>query len=44
MGDHRLFSVDSRRFGPIPVSSVIGRAFIRYWPLGRFGLVVAATY
>jgi signal peptidase I len=43
-GDHREFSADSRVFGPIPVSSVIGRAFVRYWPLDRFGLISGATY
>ena len=26
-------SADSRVFGPVPISSVIGRAFLRYWPL-----------
>jgi signal peptidase I len=33
MGDHRARSSDSRVFGPIQVDSVIGRAWIRYWPL-----------
>lgn len=33
MGDHRAASVDSRRFGPVPVDQVIGRAVIRFWPL-----------
>jgi signal peptidase I len=37
MGDHRGESADSRVFGPIPVSSVIGRAWLRYLPLDRFG-------
>jgi len=32
IGDHRLQSADSRVFGPIQRSSVIGRAFLRYWP------------
>jgi len=44
MGDHRRVSSDSRVFGPIPVSSVIGRAFVRYWPLAAFGLVQAPAY
>lgn len=39
MGDHRSSSVDSRAFGPIPVDDVIGRAWLSYWPLDRFGLV-----
>jgi signal peptidase I len=33
MGDHRARSVDSRSFGPVPVDQVIGRAWIRFWPL-----------
>jgi signal peptidase I len=37
MGDHRGDSQDSRVFGPIDKSSVIGRALIRYWPLPNFG-------
>ena len=39
MGDHRQDSRDSRDFGPIDKSSVIGRAWLRYWPLSAFGLV-----
>ncbi len=37
MGDNRNQSEDSRRFGPIPESSIIGRAFVRVWPPGRWG-------
>jgi signal peptidase I len=37
MGDHRNASSDSRSFGPIDRESIIGRAFMRYWPLARFG-------
>jgi signal peptidase I len=33
MGDNREFSFDSRRFGPIPLDEVIGRAFVIIWPL-----------
>jgi len=39
LGDNRGFSNDSRSFGPVPVSNVIGRAWIRYWPPNRVGLV-----
>jgi signal peptidase I len=44
MGDHRQQSADSRVFGPIPVTSVLGRAVIRYWPLAAFGTVQAPSY
>lgn len=37
MGDNRNQSEDSRRFGPIPESSIIGRAFVRVWPPSRWG-------
>jgi signal peptidase I len=33
MGDHRERSADSRDFGPISVTSVVGRAWLRYWPI-----------
>ena len=37
MGDNRPESFDSRSFGAIPESLVVGRAFAIVWPLGRFG-------
>ena len=39
MGDHRGNSVDSRVFGTVPVDNVVGRAWLRYWPLDVFGLL-----
>jgi signal peptidase I len=33
MGDNRTDSEDSRYFGPIKENSVIGRAFVKVWPL-----------
>jgi signal peptidase I len=39
MGDHRNVSDDSRAFGPIPISSVIGRAWLRYWPFDTLGVL-----
>lgn len=35
MGDNRRGSQDSRTFGPIPTDSVVGRAFVRVWPLNN---------
>jgi signal peptidase I len=37
MGDNRTDSEDSRWFGPIPRSLIVGRAFIRIWPLSHLG-------
>jgi signal peptidase I len=39
MGDNRGQSNDSRSFGPVSVSSVVGRAFVSYWPLSTIGFV-----
>ena len=39
MGDNRTSSADSRYFGPIPVSSVSGRAAMIYWPLDHIGVL-----
>ncbi len=44
MGDHRQKSADSRSFGPISESNVIGRAFLRYWPLSTLGIVQTPSY
>jgi phage repressor protein C with HTH and peptisase S24 domain len=40
-GDHPdpAESTDSRDFGPLPSAAIVGRPFLRYAPLRRFGLV-----
>ncbi len=43
LGDHRADSKDSRAFGPIEESTVIGRAWLRYWPFDQFGVLPAPT-
>jgi signal peptidase I len=35
MGDNRANSNDSRYIGPVPLSSIVGRAFAIYWPVDR---------
>lgn len=35
MGDNRSASYDSRRFGPVNKSELIGRVWIRAWPFNR---------
>ena len=40
MGDNRTKSSDSRYFGAVPETSVTGRAFAIYWPLGHMGSLV----
>jgi signal peptidase I len=44
MGDHRAQSSDSREFGLIDVSSVIGRAWLRYWPLEALSVLPTASH
>lgn len=36
MGDNRSDSLDSRCFGPIPESSLVGRAFVVIWPFSHW--------
>ena len=43
-GDHRSNSSDSRAYGPIPTSSVIGRAVIRYFPIDQMTIIVPPAY
>ncbi len=38
MGDNRGDSDDSRFWGPVPRSSIIGKAMITYWPPDRIGI------
>ncbi len=44
MGDHRSNSADSRMFGPVVTGQVIGRAWLRYWPINAFGILLTPTY
>ena len=37
MGDNRPQSHDSRYFGPIKKSTIIGHAYFRVWPISRLG-------
>ncbi len=44
MGDHRSNSADSRTFGPVEGEQIIGRAWLRYWPIDTFGVLDTPTY
>jgi signal peptidase I len=37
LGDNRTNSSASNRFGPIPESLIVGRAFVRVWPISSVG-------
>lgn len=46
MGDNRENSIDSRAdsIGQVCVGDVVGRAFVRYWPINTFGILQTPTY
>lgn len=39
MGDNHADSCDSRSWGQVPRSDIIGKAFFRIWPLSRIGSI-----
>jgi signal peptidase I len=39
MGDNRSNSSDSRVFGPVKKSAIVGRAFVRVWPIWHLHLL-----
>jgi signal peptidase I len=39
LGDNRGASNDSRSFGEVALSSIVGRAWLRYWPFADMGIV-----
>lgn len=39
LGDNRGASNDSRAFGMVPLDHIVGKAWVRYWPLGQLGSV-----
>lgn len=44
MGDNRPNSFDSRRFGAINRSSIVGRAWVRGWPFDRLQVFKAPNF
>ncbi len=44
LGDNRENSSDSRVFGAVRRDSVVGRAWLRYWPLDTFGILAQPSY
>ncbi len=43
-GDNRSYSSDSRSWGPILRSDIIGKAIFRYWPLESMGVIQHVSY
>ena len=44
LGDHRGNSSDSREGGPVEVSAVIGRAWLRYWPINTLEIIPTPSH
>lgn len=44
VGDNRMHSSDSRAWGPITKADIVGRAFLRYWPVEDMGMIPAVSY
>lgn len=44
LGDNRLQSSDSRRWGPLNQALITGRVFFRAWPIKCFGELPKASY
>lgn len=43
-GDNRSHSRDSREFGPIKKEAIVGKAFLKYWPIDAVGVIPTGVY
>ena len=43
LGDNRQHSYDSRHWGPLPQESIVGRAWVTYWPFSHLGFLANST-
>lgn len=44
LGDNRIASLDSRYFGPVNKSFIVGRVWLRGWPLDRWRVFNSLSY
>ncbi len=43
-GDNRTRSFDSREWGPLPKKSIVGKAWLRYWPLSKISILRGVSF
>jgi signal peptidase I len=44
MGDNRSVSLDSRSFGAVPQKNIVGKVWVRGWPIERIGSISTPAY
>lgn len=44
LGDNRSHSSDSREWGFVPRQNIVGKAFLRYWPIEKIDIISEVTY
>jgi len=44
LGDNRISSADSRRWGPLPREDIVGRVFLRAWPFTALAKIAVPVY